>query len=274
MAEAAMTFFAKKTIGWLCMPLSVAGLLLLFGLALLWVGKRRNWAGLLLMLGMVAALAPAVSPVADRLLDPLEGQYEPVTDYQVLEGVRHVVVLGGGHRSDSRLPATMQLSDASLFRLIEGVRLRRQIPDGILVFTGGAIFDARTHARVMADAAGNLGEGEPMVLLDQPRDTAEEMLALRAMFTAEQPFLLVTSASHMPRSMILARAAGLAPIPAPTDFLVKRSRDGAFHPGEFLPSAVAMRRSERALYEFLGLVWAHIREVPRLRGHVEEMRAE
>ncbi|WP_031386899.1 ElyC/SanA/YdcF family protein [Desulfonatronum thiodismutans] len=262
-------FLLKKIIGLLCMPLSVAGLLLVAGLVLSWFGKSRKLAGVLLLLGTMMAMGFASSPVADRLLTPLELRYEPVTSAWDLADVRFVVVLGGGHRSDPRLTATMQLSDASLARLIEGIRLHRQLPESVLIFTGGAIFDAFSHAWVMAAAAGELGELEPKVLLDQPRDTAEEMLALREVIAADEPFLLVTSASHMPRSVALAKAAGLAPVPAPTDFLVKQSLERERHPGDYFPSAVALRRSERAVYEYLGLIWTEVREAPRLRRIAE-----
>ena len=168
----------------------------------------------------------------------------------------------------------MQLSDASLARLIEGIRLHRQLPESVLVLTGGAVFDALSHAQVMAEAAKELGEEGPRILLDQPRDTAEEMLALREVIEADELFLLVTSASHMPRSMVLAQAAGLRPIPAPTDFLVKQSPGGDRHPGEYFPSAGALRRAERAVYEYMGLIWAQFREVPRLRRVAAEATME
>ncbi|PTN35619.1 ElyC/SanA/YdcF family protein [Desulfonatronum sp. SC1] len=267
-----MMFLLKIIIGLLCMPLSVAGLLLFVGLALLWLGKSRKLAGTVLLLGTMTAIGFASSPVADRLLIPLERRHDPVTSVRDLADIRFVVVLGGGHRSDPRLTATMQLTDASLARLVEGIRLHRQLPRSVLVVSGGAVFDAVSHAQVMAGAAGDLGESGPRVLLDQARDTAEEMLALREVIEAGEPFLLVTSASHMLRSVALAQAAGLAPIPAPTDFLVKQSLERERHPGDFFPSSTALRRSERAVYEYLGLVWAQVREVPRLRRVVAETK--
>lgn len=263
-------FLTKKIIGLLCMPLSIAGLLLFSGLVLMWLGTRRRASGGLLLLGTMTAMVFAAAPAANLLLDPLESRYDPLRAMQGLEDVQYVVVLGGGHRSDIRMTPTMRLSPASLARLVEGVRVHRFLSESSLVFTGGAIFDAVPHARVMADAAEELGEVGPVILLDYPKDTAEEMLALRGVLAEGESFVLVTSASHMPRSMALAHAAGLNPVPAPTDFLVRRS-GAATHPGEFFPSAAAMHRSERAVYEYLGLIWARIREIPRLRLLVAEM---
>src|SRR2546430_11935181 len=45
----------------------------------------------------------------------------------------------------------------SLYRLVEGIRLHRQIPGSRLVITGGAIFESLSSARVIADLALALG---------------------------------------------------------------------------------------------------------------------
>lgn len=266
-------FILKKTVGLFCMPLSMAGLALIAGLVLLCLTKRHTPAKGLLLIGTLLALGFASPPVADRLLSPLERGHPPLMDVQAMPQLRHVVVLGGGHRSDPRLPVTTQLSDASLARLVEGLRLHSQLTEAVVVFTGGAVFDPLPHARIMAKAARDLGLAErAMIILDQPRDTAEEMLALREAIDTQADFLLVTSASHMPRALALAKDAGLSPVPAPADFLVKQA-DGTNHPGNYFPSAAALRRSERAVYEYLGLIWAYFWEQPRLRQAVSAEQA-
>jgi len=261
-------FIIKKILGLFCMPLSLAGLVLIAGLILLCLTRKQRTAKGLLILGTLLALGLASTPVADRLLSPLERRHPPLLTVQAMTQIRHVVVLGGGNRSDPRLPATTQLSDASLARLVEGLRLHSQLSNGSMIFIGGAVFDPLPHARIMADAAMDLGLDERrIILLDQPRDTAGEMLALRTVIDEGEDFLLVTSASHMPRAVTLALAANLSPVPAPADFLVKRT-EGPNHPGKFYPSATALRRSERAIYEYLGLIWAHFWELPRIRHAV------
>ncbi len=261
--ESLVVFLLKKIIGLVCMPLSIAGLLLLAGLALLLVSRRQKTAKVLLVAGTVCVLGFSMTPTADRLLAPLEGQYPPLVEIDQVTGLGNVVVLGGGHLSDSRLPATGQLGDASLARLVEGVRIQRALAQGRLIFTGGNVFDPIPHARVMGLAALSLGVSEQnLVMLETARDTAEEVLALREIL-AEEPFVLVTSASHMPRAMRLFEMAGMQPVAAPTDVQVKKRR-GA-HPGDYFPSAAALRTSERAIYEYLGQIWAEYAEVKRLR---------
>jgi uncharacterized SAM-binding protein YcdF (DUF218 family) len=70
-------------------------------------------------------------------------------------------------------------------------------------------------------------------------------------------FVLVTSASHMLRSVALFRKQGMEPIPAPTDHWVKRS-DG-MSPYRFFPGAENLLKTEMAVHEYLGLAWAKIR---------------
>ena len=73
--------------------------------------------------------------------------------------------------------------------------------------------------------------------------------------------ILVTSASHMRRAVLMFQKVGLDPHPAPADHRVMR---GNQHPLlKYLPSAGALQKSRRAIYEYMGLTWA------KLRGHID-----
>jgi len=256
-------FIFKKIVGLVCMPLSVAGLFMVAGLVMLFASRKQGLARGLLIVGVVVALGSSLALVADRMLAPLENQHAALRDADALRGVRYIVVLGGGHNSDDRLPDAGRLSEASLARMVEGIRVHRQLVNSRLIFTGGAVFDPLPHARVMALAAVSLGvDVRNIVMLDKARDTAEEVLEVREML-AQEPFVLVTSAAHMPRAMFLFRAAGMQPVAAPTDYQVKDS--GVAHPGDNFPSAGALRRTERAVYEYLGLLWARFFEAGKVR---------
>ena len=71
-------------------------------------------------------------------------------------------------------------------------------------------------------------------------------------------FILVTSAIHMPRAMGLFANQGLAPIPAPADFLVKRGRL-SYDPGMFYPKSGGVVEAESLIRESLGILWAKLR---------------
>lgn len=91
-----------------------------------------------------------------------------------------------------------------------------------------------------------------ILVLDKPKDTEEEAAAVK-MAIGDASFLLVTSASHLPRAMIFFRRAGLTPLPAPANQLAIES---PLNPWErAIPSPVWLMHSDRVGYETLGRIW-------------------
>ena len=66
--------------------------------------------------------------------------------------------------------------------------------------------------------------------------------------------LLVTDAAHMPRALYAFRRNGVQVLPAPTHF---SSVDGEeiSRLERYLPSGIAIRDSDYAIHEYLGLLW-------------------
>lgn len=108
-------------------------------------------------------------------------------------------------------------------------------------------------AEAGARVAESLGvPREQIITLDGPKDTEREAAAV-AKTIGQQRFLLVSSASHLPRAMIFFHNAGLHPIPAPANQLAIAS---PLNPWErILPSPVWLMHSDRAAYESLGRMW-------------------
>jgi uncharacterized SAM-binding protein YcdF (DUF218 family) len=88
-------------------------------------------------------------------------------------------------------------------------------------------------------------------VFDRPLNTAAEGLAIAGVIEAER-FVLVTSAFHMPRAMAEMHKRGLQPIPAPTAQRYDPTRPYRFM--NFVPGGGALRRSEFAMHEYLGLL--------------------
>jgi uncharacterized SAM-binding protein YcdF (DUF218 family) len=97
-----------------------------------------------------------------------------------------------------------------------------------------------------------------MVLESQSRDTIDEVRALHATLGQER-FVLVTSATHLPRAMAMFEKAGMNPIPAPTDYLNADESADVGRLFALIPRAGAAGTIERALHEYLGLFWARLR---------------
>ena len=96
--------------------------------------------------------------MADQFIKPLELWYPPLLDISTLKDVKWVVVLGGGHTSSPELPAECpSLDNSSLSRLVEGIRIHRELPGSKLLLSGGAVFDPVPEAVTMAAVARMLG---------------------------------------------------------------------------------------------------------------------
>ena len=76
-----------------------------------------------------------------------------------------------------------------------------------------------SDARMMEQIALSLGvDNDRLILEEKSLNTYEEAIELKPLLKND-PFVLVTSARHMPRAMMLFQKQGMTPIPAPTDYL-------------------------------------------------------
>jgi uncharacterized SAM-binding protein YcdF (DUF218 family) len=169
---------------------------------------------------------------------------------------RWIVVLGGGHTIDRHLPANTELSEMTLARLIEALRLKRQLPAAKVILSGGFGRDGLTHAQLLADTAVELGFSRDDLVLEQRTfDTADEARFIGALVGTD-PFILVSSASHLPRAVGLFRKQGREPLPSPTGF---STIDGSPDLGALFPSSSGIGKLERAWHEYIGRIWSKMR---------------
>jgi uncharacterized SAM-binding protein YcdF (DUF218 family) len=255
-------FLLKKFISPLLLPVPFCSMLLIFGLITLWFTRRQKAGKLLVSTGALLLILLGYGVSTRWLLMPLERQYSPIlaansVTSQDAQPVKWIVVLGGGGVYSSQLPSPSQLSSASLTRLIEGIRLHRQIPGSKLILSEGNIFDSGPVAEIMGTVAQDLGVGKDDLVLETQSQDTEAQAVLISPLVGTDRFFLVTSASHMPRSMGLFRKQGMNPIAAPTDFESLSSE--SWVPSTLYPSAGGLRKAELAVHEYLGLAWAKLR---------------
>ena len=137
-------FLFKKIVPLFFFPVPLCLELLLVGLALLWFTRRQRAGKILVSAGAGLLLILSYAFVPDLLLRPLEQKYPPVADLaagqagpNAAQAGKYIVVLGGGHTSDPKLPVTSQISAESLYRVLEGVRLYKAGPGRKLILSGG-----------------------------------------------------------------------------------------------------------------------------------------
>lgn len=242
----------KKIVSAIISPLGAV--LLLTGLGTLWLWRRPDHRGgkILVATGWLLLLITSLPVTGYFLIQRLEamaGTYAKPAELGA-EGIDFVVVLGGDARPGDLTPAD-QAACTSLIRVLEGIRLWKELPGARLVFSGGTVHpDIMPTAEVMGRVAKNQGIPDSAILLENRSwDTDDEARYLRPMLDNRR-FLLVTSACHMPRALLTFRRYGMTPIPAPADFEA--------HPMSasykmFLPSPNGLKASDKAFREYLGM---------------------
>jgi uncharacterized SAM-binding protein YcdF (DUF218 family) len=224
----------------LALGLLVAGVLLLFGL--------RRLARVVAALAVAELLVLSLPPVSDFLMASLQDQTRvhaeaaPACCYDV------IVVLGGGIApAMPPLIPDPHLTD-SADRIWHAARLyRRGVAPRIIVSGGGST--EMSEAEAMRIFLTDLGIPLEVVTLEGASlNTIENIRQVRAL-VKDGRIALVTSASHMPRAMRLARTAGLNVAAFPTDWTPPD--DGRFWWLNWTPSLTALSVSSVALVEIM-----------------------
>lgn len=252
-----MFFTLSKIVYALAQPSSLLVLAVLAGLLLaMGTAWRRLGHGLSLAALSLLVLC-GVLPVGNLLLSPLEERFPQVPAEAIGGRAAGIILLGGfedGWVSAGR--GGLAVNEAAE-RLTEGARLARRIDGVPVVFTGGAgilLTRGRDAAGPVADYLADMGIArERIVLESRARNTHENALLTRDLVKPEpgKPWVLVTSAYHMPRSVGIFRRAGFEVIAYPVDFRT-RGPDDLWRLFDRIPSG--LERLDVAAKEWLGLI--------------------
>lgn len=247
-------FLASKLLSFATQPLAWV-VVLLFG-ALLCLPVRRRWGSALGWVALTLLLSLGWEPLPDALLRQLEAQHAEPAPQDKLQNHVGLVVLGGALESAYvwRGHDQVALNDAAE-RMTVPVSLLRQNPHLKLLFTGGEgelLSDGLTEAQRAKIFFDSMGVDPRQVIYESASRTTYENAVLAAAVAGVNPrlpWLLLTSASHMPRAVATFRKAGWNVTPYPVDFRV----------GEKTPwTQYSLERGARkwhlALHEIVGLL--------------------
>ncbi|MBT3881311.1 MAG: envelope biogenesis factor ElyC [Candidatus Scalindua sp.] len=258
-------FILKKIISSFLYPFPISLLLSFLGLYLLWFTTKQRAGKILVSVGLVILTLFSYGIIVNKLLRPLERQYDKfeiknpstVSKEEDESTIKFVVVLGGGHCSDPELPLISQIGRSALVRLIEGIRIYRKYPGAKLLLSGSGGNDPFSNAEMMARVAREIGVSEGDIILEsKSQDTKDEALFIKPI-VGNEPFVLVTTASHIPRSMALFKKLGMNPIPSPVGHSVSGNQGLSFY--SFIPNAGNHGKAELVIHEYLGMTWAKLR---------------
>ena len=245
-------FVLSKLLWLLLRPGTLALLAILIGVVAL--ARGRRWGRWPAGLGLGLLLALLVLPVQALLEAPLENRFP--RPYPVPDKVAGIVILGGAVETKLTEARGSPALNGAAERMTEAVALARRFPQARIVFTGGTgslLPGAVSEAEVARRLWTALGLDPARVTYESASRNTHENAVNTYQLVKPAPgetWLLVTSASHMPRAMGVFRRAGWNVTAWPVNY---RTGPGAT---EWLdPSLGARLQSlEWNLREWLGLL--------------------
>jgi uncharacterized SAM-binding protein YcdF (DUF218 family) len=260
-----MFFVLSKTLGVFLVPSNLIMALGALGLGLFF-SKRRRLGGRLLACCVAALLIFGFSPVGALMLLPLETRFSP-WDPEAGDPAG-IIVLGGGVDPELTTARGTPAIGSAGARIVVAAELAYRYPKARLVYLGGnpSLLSANfSEADVAAGILRNLGVREDRVQLERTsRNTDENVRSLVKLVNPRpcERWLLVTSASHIPRSIGLFRKAGFNVEPYPVDWGTRGWSDSY----EFQTGLIGgLVLTDRAAHEWLGLI------AYRLTGKTDEL---
>lgn len=237
---------------------------MLVALVLLW--RRPRLAAIPLSLALVVLLAGSSSWVADGLMRSLEFQNLPPQDLPKADAI---VVLGGATKPADPPRPWVEVADEG-DRLFHALKLYREGKAPRIILSGGRIdwqgAGGTPESADMAELLVAMGIPKSAILQDPTSlNTRQNAVNVKKIMEEQgiRKILLITSASHMPRSLLIFKRLGIDAIAAPTDFATtsrqaERTVESTLL--SLLPSAEKLQSTTRALKEYVGIL------VYRLRG--------
>jgi uncharacterized SAM-binding protein YcdF (DUF218 family) len=234
------------------------GILLVILVGLLLHRYRPVWGKGLLWLGLVVGYLLSTPLVSFLLQQPLQS-YPALSEMEIRQApAQAIIILSGDRYPEAPEYGGDTVGEHTLVRVRYGAYLQRLTGLPIVV-TGGHVIDqeGESLAAMMANTLRDDFGAHDVWLEERSRTTAENAFFTRSLIEGKHidTVLLVTHATHMPRSVAIFEQAGLKVIPAPTRFEALRG-SWLFY---VLPNARALQRSYSALHELVGRFWYLVR---------------
>ena len=230
--------------GLVILPLPILWLLLL-GL-ILWRWKRLSRAAF----AVATVLFVVISlPASGKFLISTLENGAPPYDGMGLGGAQAILVPSGGTFDDGT--GRWWPTSSSARRLTLGLQLQERLGLPLIISGGSPKPDQPPEAETLAE---HFGLRAPEVLLEPTaRNTSETAEAVAAMLidTPEPRVILVTSTSHIARMSAVLRHYGIEVLAVAT----ARGQRKAENTPNYLPSALGLKMTRAAFWEYMGIAW-------------------
>lgn len=247
-----MDFIISKILWIVLRPSTLLLMLGWIGLLCIWRGRRRFGLSLItVMLGCFLVIF--LLPVNQWLLFPLEDRFPPITNAP--SQVDGIIVLGGAVDTELTEAHGMPALNEAAERMTTFVALAQRYREARLAFAGGSgliVHGQLSEADVAKELFDQLGTSRPVVYDNKSRNTYENAVLLRDRVSPQpgQTWILITSASHMPRAVGIFRKLGWPVLPWPVAY--KTAHMLSIEYQQALPAKLG--ELDWAAHEWIGLV--------------------
>ncbi len=253
-----MDLFLSKLLPLFIYPIGFSSLMMIASIVAI-LKRRSKLAILLITLAAILLLVTSSGGFSNWIVRSLEQQYLPGEIPQA----EAIVLLGGATDSQLAPRPWVEISNEG-DRVLYTAKLYREGKAPFIIPTGGRIEwkgPGTSEAEDMSTLLETMGVPRSAIILEpKALNTYENAVNVKKILDERKidRFLLVTSAAHMPRSMMIFRKLGLNAIPTPTDY---QKSDLESNPTTLegrllglLPDAERQWETTRALKEYVGMV--------------------
>lgn len=277
-----MIAYLSKVLPQFVLPVGLTAILLFLTLFL--IKKKPKTAFWLVLISLLLVSAAGNAYFSAFLTRSLEWRYMPPTSEVKADAI---VLLGGGTEAPDTPRQMVEINSAG-DRVLYAAQLYKAGAAPLIILSGGnmSYSQARstTPAQEMQAMLVDLGvPQEALVLQSQSQNTAEDAYFTSAILAKKQirTVILVTSAAHMERALMMFASPEISIIPAPTDYNVtQRSWENLMRWDwktiltHVMPDGGNIARTNLILHEYLGIFFYRVKflwdstnlQLPSLKG--------
>jgi uncharacterized SAM-binding protein YcdF (DUF218 family) len=247
-------FFIPGSVSFLVIGVAIGTLLLLRD-------RKSRW-GLRLLLGLLVLYWILSTPACVMLLeDAINGDYQPLRASDMTD-IEAIVVLGGGTLTyEARGYQYGRMGRTTTLRVLEAVRLYHLGQDPLVIVSGGSDEGGgktQSESEVMFEVMLHFGIPAERLVEDKlSGNTLEEAINIAQILDELEisRFVLVTSPTHMPRSLAVFQAQGLDPVPA----VAQQHPETVPLTSSLLPTEQALEASHGVFREIMATIYYWMR---------------
>jgi uncharacterized SAM-binding protein YcdF (DUF218 family) len=277
-----MIAYFSKVLPQFVLPVGLTAILLFLTLFL--IKKKPKTAFWLVLISLLVVSTAGNAYFSAFLTRSLEWRYMPPTGEVKADAI---VLLGGGTEAPDTPRQMVEINSAG-DRVLYAAQLYKAGAAPLIILSGGnmSYSQARSTTPAQEMQAMLVGLGVPqeaLVLQSQSQNTAEDAYFTSAILTEKQirTVILVTSAAHMERALMMFASPEISIIPAPTDYNVtQRSWENLMRWDwktiltHVMPDGGNIARTNLILHEYLGIFFYRVKflwdstnlQLPSLKG--------